>query len=483
MASGVFRTEQDAHPVPQVLCVGEKDSKKLLEVYVRRSLSLNDGSQCPPWREHRTSKWHPISQQNKKERKHSSDTSLHLRSTDLLEYIDDDDAFSEPQPVGNSQASSEPSVNKSTVVKEVTLNRNDSSSASHSSVGKSTGKTKKWLLHFEKDKKDNAQLKENSKSESEHITYENVSVLPQPDQLDSLTEKKPKEKKKKPSIWKSFLEWFTKGHNDKQEDHVGDDERTEEAISSQEPPTPQPSCLPFPSDVNLRQNKASKKGRAHRRFSLKRRSGDMGADKSAGRPSTLDLNADAQKVVVQSITEVEPTCLYYEKVSEELQKIVYEVQHSPIDENRRFTDSVQSTDISDIPLSKEEVITRIFDLIKQKGDDMDCKLKENPAISSYFSTLSYGAFKQLADQYVKSEVSHQTVQPPVAAPELVKFAFTLDFTARVAGLSRHTPGHIVGFGNQYLKDRFTYMSEKNPHFSDIKEGGNTSKDHLDKGET
>lgn len=103
------------------------------------------------------------------------------------------------------------------------------------------------------------------------------------------------------------------------------------------------------------------------------------------------------------------------------------------------------------------------------------QLKDNPTLVSYFNTLTYGSFQQLADQYVKLEVSQQTTQPPVAAPELVKFAFTLDFTARVAGLSRHTPRHIVGFGNQYLRERFTYKSESNPHFTNYmkKEDSNT----------
>lgn len=95
------------------------------------------------------------------------------------------------------------------------------------------------------------------------------------------------------------------------------------------------------------------------------------------------------------------------------------------------------------------------------------QLKENATISCYFNTITYGSFQQLADQYVNSEVPQETMQQPTVAPELVKFAFTLDFTARVAALSRHAPGHILGFGNQYLKERFTYMSESNPHMSDI----------------
>lgn len=95
------------------------------------------------------------------------------------------------------------------------------------------------------------------------------------------------------------------------------------------------------------------------------------------------------------------------------------------------------------------------------------QIKENAIISSYFNTITYGSFQQLADQYVNSEVPQQTTQPSTVAPELVKFAFTLDFTARVAALSRHAPGHILGFGNQYLKERFTSVCESHPHFSDI----------------
>lgn len=74
----------------------------------------------------------------------------------------------------------------------------------------------------------------------------------------------------------------------------------------------------------------------------------------------------------------------------------------------------------------------------------------------------------MADQYVQSEVPNKKTQPPVVAPELVKFAFTLDFTARVANLNRQATGQIMGFGNQYLQDHFTHMSESHPHLSDIK---------------
>lgn len=73
--------------------------------------------------------------------------------------------------------------------------------------------------------------------------------------------------------------------------------------------------------------------------------------------------------------------------------------------------------------------------------------------------MSYSAFKKLADAYLETEttptVSKQLTVLPTA-PELVKLAFTLDFTARMAALSRQNIGHITGLGNRYLQDRFEY---------------------------
>lgn len=65
----------------------------------------------------------------------------------------------------------------------------------------------------------------------------------------------------------------------------------------------------------------------------------------------------------------------------------------------------------------------------------------------------------LADAYLEKETTTPTHNPPAVhptAPELVKLAFTLDFTARIAGLSKQNLGHITCLGNRYLQDRFEY---------------------------
>ncbi|XP_072540749.1 uncharacterized protein [Salminus brasiliensis] len=465
MVSRMPLTEQTAQSGPQVLLVGEKDSKRLLEVYVKRSLSLNDGAQHPHRRERRTNKWVTLAEKNKKDRKHSSDTSLHLNISDSEEDLGKDEAFSEPETGKLQETAEKPEHKSKRWRKRATLKRNDGSSASH----KSDGKPKKWFLP--KDKRDVKQP--NKKQESDDFRDE---ALPQPslaDELESSTEaKKPKDSKKskKSSVWKTVLGWFSRGNSEKQEEKEKEAVRTEEDIPPIEPSSPPVSCLPFPDvlsngDAVILRRKPSRR-RSQRKSSLKRRSRDMGLDKATGRPCNLDLSSANHETTVKSIEEVEPTSSYYEKMAEVLENIVHEIKNSPTEENRTFLP--QPTAMNGLSMSKEEVIERISALIKQEGDIMDPKLKENPTIRSFFSMLSYGSFQQLADQYVQSELPKQKkTQPSVAAPELVKFAFTLDFTARVASLSRHTSGHILGFGNQYLKDRFTYMSESQPHNSDM----------------
>ncbi|XP_053492302.1 uncharacterized protein LOC128614740 [Ictalurus furcatus] len=516
--------EQNAQPRPQVLQVGAKDSKRLLEVYVKRSLSLNDGSHHPPRVERRPCKWITAAERDTRERKHSSDISLHLKYPGSEKDLGEDEAFSEPETKRKAQVGCEttdsrndgshasctsdgkhqkmfvhfdkdngrqpnipslhpmPSASEETLTKEKgfsepitvsetsekskrgkksSLTRKDGSSASQSS----DGKPRKWFSPFDKDKRDGRLSNIAFKVELEDFKIED-SLLPSQPQIEHLTEvKKTKEGKKikKPSIWKSVLGWFSRGNGDKQ-DEQDDEGKSEETLPTTEPASPPITCLPIStSDGIILRHKASKRRRSQRRVSLKRRSGDMGLDKTNARPLTLDLATEAHNSQVQSIEEVEATTSYYEKMSEELEKIVNEVKNSPTEENKTFTDSVQPTDTNALSRSQEEVIKRIIDLIKQEGDIINDKLKENTVISSYFNTITYGSFQQLADQYVNSEVLQQSTQPPVVAPELVKFAFTLDFTARVAGLSRHAPGHILGFGNQYLKERFTYMSESHPH--------------------
>ncbi|XP_057194306.1 uncharacterized protein LOC130556959 isoform X2 [Triplophysa rosa] len=427
-------SEQNTQPSPQLLSVGEKDRKRLLEVYVKRSLSLNDGSQCPRRQEQRSHKWVTIAERKKRDRKHSSDTSLNLS---LQNSIADEDvvqeAFAASEPDKKVETSSEKKFKKWKI--KGSLRRNDGSNASQ----KCNSKPKKrfQLDKAKEDENDVLPLSTNTAGDAQ---------TKRSDELESsLEERKTKDgkKSKKPTVWKSFLNWFSKGNQEKEQDPP----TAEESLPVSQPLRPQISCLPIPetlskSDSGLRRSKNMKKKQTNRRSAKWRRSGDM----STGKP-----------------VEVEPNDCYYEKVSEELEKIVHEVKDGPADGNAAFQPTGQNG-----VKNYEEVIKRITELIKQEGDSIDDKLKDNVVVNSFLEGISYRSFQQMADQYVQSEVPDKKTQRPVAAPELVKFAFTLDFTARVANLHRQATGQVMGFGNQYLQDRFTHMSESHPHLNDTK---------------
>lgn len=336
----------------QLILVPHKDTIRLLEVYLKRSLSLNDGA-LEGKRAGRKAKWVTMPQ---KQRRHSSDPSIHLS---------DGFADGEIGPFAGVEPGVEPQAN-----------------------------------------------------------------LP-----ETLPEQKKKRKKsKKPSLWKSFLGIFSRKDSDEKDDEQGTPATVPDTNTNDGAFEAVPTAVA--ATVPRRKSKRRVKKR-----SLSRRLSLLKSNK------LVDVNpAD---ISVEAVMSVEPTYAYYEKVTEELEKIVHEVKEK---EEAK-------------PLTDEEVINRIIALIKEKGDAIDDKIKDNPTLSNFFQAMSYSSFQILADDYLENEASPVQNPPevPPTAPELVKLAFTLDFTARIAGLSRQNIGHITCLGNRYLQDRFEYTQACTDH--------------------
>nr|XP_009300966.1 uncharacterized protein LOC101883319 isoform X2 [Danio rerio] len=339
--------QNNTQPVPQLLSVGEKEKKRLLEVYVKRSLSLNDGSQSTPRKEQRSHKWVPIVEKKTRDRRHSSDTSLNL--TSQASISDEDIRFeSIPEtPLDKKETQSE-KKSKKRGVKE-SLRQNDGSNASQ----KSNGKSKKWFQRLDKGKEEGGQISEALPTQTNTVTAgdNNAKVL---ENAESSTVEKKEKKAKKPTVWKSFLSWFTKENTEKEQEH----QRTEEDAPHTKPSSPQISCLPLAdalskTDNNIRRSKPLKKKKSFKW----RRSGDTSTAKS--------------------VEMVEHSNSYYEKMSEELEKIVHEVKDSPTDDNPTSPPTAQNACAE---VSQEEAIRRIIELIKQQGDKINDTLKENKCV-------------------------------------------------------------------------------------------------------
>lgn len=331
----------------QLILVPHKDTIRLLEVYVKRSLSLNDGA-LEGKKTGRKAKWVTMA---KRPRRHSSDPSIHL-----------------------------------------------SDGLDNGEIGIFSG------------------------------------VEPQANLPETLQEQKKRHKKskkiKKTSVWKSFLGLFSWKDPDEKDEEVPEICTSDQVFDTV--PTATGASVPRRRSAKKR----DKKRRMSRRLSLLK--------------SKKFEDVTPDDISVEAVVSVQPTYSYYEKVTEELEKIVHEVK-----ENEEVK-----------PLTDDEIIKRIIALTKQQGDAIDCKIKDNPTLSNFFQAMSYSSFQRLTDAYLEKEASPVQNPPtvPPTAPELVKLAFTLDFTARIAGLSRQNIRHITGLGNRYLQDRFEYIqaSTENP---------------------
>ncbi|XP_074525917.1 uncharacterized protein LOC141790143 [Halichoeres trimaculatus] len=337
----------------QLIFVPHKDTIRLLEVYVKRSLSLNDGT-LGNLGSAQKEKWVIMP---RRQRRHSSDPSVHLAG------------LNDEGLVGFSGVDTQPNP---------------------------------------------------------------PEPLPE---IQEKPNKKPK-KNKKPSFWKNLFGIFSRKSNEEEEESLPEIPEVSQTGDNSDIIS---NCLPT-TPVPVQKKKSSRRKSLKRRFSKRRLSVTK-----VGKPGNLSEITRVQ----DAVCSVEATYSYYEKFSEELEKIVHEVKEK---------EEVE-------PLSDEEVINRIIALTKQQGDAIDDKLKDNPTLSNFFQGMSYSSFQKLADAYLEEEASPIRNPPTVlpTAPELVKLAFTLDFTARIAGLSRQNVCHITGLGNRYLQDRFEYQQACTDH--------------------
>ncbi|XP_075052426.1 uncharacterized protein LOC142139059 [Mixophyes fleayi] len=191
-----------------------------------------------------------------------------------------------------------------------------------------------------------------------------------------------------------------------------------------------------------------KKNSIRRALSFKKSTSDE--EKKLKRPTHLPLKR-INKPLPFKLCEKTENC-YYQQVSEEIEHLVKDIDNMEIGARKQSLG--EELNIEEV-LDTETVIKKIVSILQKQGDLYDRKIKEDPNLSSFFKDISYNSFKQLADVYVDKEVKKRGVD---ATPEDMKFAFSVHFTKQVVGLSTHPANRIMGFGNQYLQDTFTWLS-------------------------
>ncbi|XP_052671120.1 apoptosis facilitator Bcl-2-like protein 14 isoform X2 [Harpia harpyja] len=175
--------------------------------------------------------------------------------------------------------------------------------------------------------------------------------------------------------------------------------------------------------------------------------GEMAGGTRAKRPSCLPLRHIQAPAAP---ADVEQSDGYYARVSEEIGLIV---QGSESQGSRAHgcgePPRLASTD------GVDEAIRRIVALLQSAGDELDRQVKEDARLQMFFRDMSYSSFKNLADAYVRKEM---TASRPDANPQEIQFAFTVHLTAKVAGICNQAVNRIMGFGTRYLEDSFAPLS-------------------------
>lgn len=228
---------------PQLLYVGQQDTSRLLEVYVKRSLSLNDGQSNGKRSDGKQRKWVTLSERNKRERRHSSDTSVHLAvDTEELKNGVFRPAHDEPEQPSEAQPDQKMGNQKKSTLKTRFMSFRDK--------GRRPSKVSKMVKPTPP---------RGPEPEPPAVSdLESSTEKKEKDAEKRGREKKRKNKNKrpKPSFWKSIIGFFSRGDSDT-------DERDPSPVKATPPPRVSSE------EVSVRLRKTSKKRRSRKRLSLK----------------------------------------------------------------------------------------------------------------------------------------------------------------------------------------------------------------------
>ncbi|XP_004693330.1 PREDICTED: apoptosis facilitator Bcl-2-like protein 14 [Condylura cristata] len=101
----------------------------------------------------------------------------------------------------------------------------------------------------------------------------------------------------------------------------------------------------------------------------------------------------------------------------------------------------------------DQVITKIVEVLKHSGDQLERELRRDKSLMSSFQDgLSYSVFKTITDQFLQgvdtrgeSEVKAQSF----------KAALAIDVMAKLTAIDNHPMNRVLGFGTKYLKENFS----------------------------
>ncbi|KAM5175279.1 apoptosis facilitator Bcl-2-like protein 14 [Callospermophilus lateralis] len=120
---------------------------------------------------------------------------------------------------------------------------------------------------------------------------------------------------------------------------------------------------------------------------------------------------------------------------------------------RTQKESLKVTGTSSKQDGEDQIISKIVELLKFSGDQLDRELKKDKTLpSSLQGIMTYSVFKTIADQFLgnvdtrgESEVKAQGF----------KAALAIDAIGKLTAIDNHPMNRVLGFGTKYLKENFS----------------------------
>ncbi|XP_018104663.1 uncharacterized protein LOC108709393 isoform X2 [Xenopus laevis] len=256
---------------------------------------------------------------------------------------------------------------------------------------------------------------------------------------------------KKQSWFKNFFGSLFKKKDDKKEERTTSCVPEDNATISSEPVHPQPPKKTIGRKNSIRKAFSFKK-KAAEEVNVSQAEADCESNSKPKKPTVLQLQHICRPSSFRGSKKKKDH--FYDKVTNEIEQIVKESDNLAAHTRKESLGDELTSEEAEDP---DVLIKKIVSILRKEGDKLNKKVKEDPTLSSFFREISYNSFKNLADVYVDKEVKNKVSD---VMPEDIQFAYSVDFTAKVACISSHPVNRIMGFGSRYLQDTFPCPSYK-----------------------
>lgn len=101
----------------------------------------------------------------------------------------------------------------------------------------------------------------------------------------------------------------------------------------------------------------------------------------------------------------------------------------------------------------DQLITKIVELLKYSGDQLERELRRDKNLMSIFQDgLSYSVFKTITNQFLQGV---DTRGESEIRAQSFKAALAIDVMAKLTAIDNHPMNRVLGFGTKYLKENFS----------------------------